>query len=187
VLLLYTRFFEFPPERALAVIAAVRRDVPDAVLLVVGAGKFGQEQRLHALAHRAGMADAVRLAGWQDLDALPGLLRAADVALFPADDNLANRAKCSVKVLELMWLGVPVVADRVGQYAEYVQDGSSGRLSEPNDPASMAAAAVQLLRDGDLACRLAGAAAHRVAHNFTWHHLAIQAEHAYTAAIADRT
>ena len=111
------------------------------------------------------------------------LLAAGEVALFPADDNLANRAKCSVKVLEMMWLGVPVVADRVGQYAEYVQDRVSGLLSSPDDPAGMAAAAAQLLRDRSLAEHLAAAARRRVSDQFTWPRLAAAAERAYAAAL----
>jgi glycosyltransferase involved in cell wall biosynthesis len=142
VLLLYTRFFEFPPERALVVLEGVRARVPDARLLVVGAGKYGQERYLAHLAAQRGLKDAVVLTGWQAPADLPALLAAADVALFPADDNLANRAKCSVKLLQALWLGLPVVADRVGQQAEYVQDGTSGLLGDPARPETMAAAAV---------------------------------------------
>jgi glycosyltransferase involved in cell wall biosynthesis len=186
VLLLYTRFFEFSPARALAVLEAVRATVPDVRLLVVGAGKFGQERRLAALAAERGMAAAVVQTGWQAPGDLPGVLAAADVALFPADDNLANRAKCSVKLLQALWLGLPVVADRVGQLAEYVQDGVSGLLSDPHDPATMAGAAVRLLRDPDLAARIAGAGRRRAEDDFNWPRLAARAEDAYSAALGRR-
>ncbi|HEX2036277.1 MAG TPA: glycosyltransferase family 4 protein [Chloroflexota bacterium] len=183
VLLLYTRFFEFAPERVVEVVERVRAAVHDAKLLVVGAGKYGQERRLQALAAGRRLQDAVVLAGWQEPEQLPGLLAAADVALFPADDNLANRAKCSVKLLQAMWLGLPVVADRVGQQAEYVQHGSSGWLSDPEDPQSMADAAVRLLRDRELARRLGEGARRRAATDFNWPHLAERAERAYLAAL----
>jgi glycosyltransferase involved in cell wall biosynthesis len=187
VLLLYTRFFEFAPERALAVLEGVRARVPDARLLVVGAGKFGQEQRLARLAAERGLTDAVVLAGWQEPDALPALLATAGVALFPADDNLANRAKCSVKVLQCLWLGLPVVADRVGQLAEYVQDGVSGLLADPERPDTMAAAAWRLLRDPIEAHRLAAAARRRAEEDFSWDRLAPRAERAYAVALQDVT
>jgi glycosyltransferase involved in cell wall biosynthesis len=183
VLLLYTRFFEFQPERALAVLAAVCARVPAARLLVAGAGKFGQEHRLAALAATRGLKDAVVLTGWQEPSALPAVIATADVALFPADDNLANRAKCSVKLLQCLWLGLPVVADRVGQLAEYVQDGVSGALSDPQDPESMAAAAVRLLQDPSLAARLGAAARRRAEESFDWDRLAPLAERAYRIAL----
>jgi glycosyltransferase involved in cell wall biosynthesis len=214
VLLLYTRFFEFRPERVLAVLERVRAAVPAVRLLVVGAGKHGQERHLAALAGERGLAEALVLAGWQEPAVLPASLAAADVALFPADDNLANRAKCSVKLLQALWMGLPVVADRVGQQAEYVgagaidtggadgapgspagppaADGPGGRpgaealcglLSDPDDPATMAAQAVRLLRDPILARRLGAAGRRRAAEEFTWPRLAAGAERAYAAAL----
>ena len=183
VLLLYTRFFEFQPERALAVLTAVRARVPAARLLVAGAGKFGQERRLAALAAARGLEDAVVLTGWQEPSALPAVIATADVALFPADDNLANRAKCSVKLLQCLWLGLPVVADRVGQLAEYVQDGVSGALSDPEQPESIATAAVRLLRQPSLAARLGAAGRRRAEESFDWDRLAPLAERAYRTAL----
>ncbi len=182
-LLLYTRFFEFQPERPVDVLAQVRRVVPNARLLVVGAGKYGQERRLQAHAARCGLASAVCLAGWQPPAALPGLLALADVALCPADDTLANRAKCSVKLLELLWLGKAVVADRVGEQAEYVRHGENGLLSDPDDPGSMARAAALLLTDPALAARLGAAGRRSVEQEFNWARLSERAERAYTVAL----
>jgi glycosyltransferase involved in cell wall biosynthesis len=167
------------------VIAAVRARVPEARLLVAGAGKFGQERRLAALAAGQGLGDAVVLTGWQEPSALPALVAAADVALFPADDNLANRAKCSVKLLQCLWLGLPVVADRVGQLAEYVQDGVSGLLADPERPESMAAAATRLLLDPSLAARLGAGGRRRAEESFDWNRLAPLAERAYGAALRE--
>jgi glycosyltransferase involved in cell wall biosynthesis len=182
LLLLYTRFFEFAPERVWEVLRHVRTRRPDVRLLVVGAGKFGQERDLKELAERAGDGDAVILAGWQELHALPDLLVAGDVALFPADDNLANRSKCSTKVLELLWLRRPVVADRVGQYAAYVEDGTTGLLSDPAAPRSMADAALRVLEDASLGERVATAGAERVAERYGWDRLVEGVERAYRAA-----
>lgn len=187
VLLLYTRFFEFLPERVVDVLERVRSAVPEAQLLVVGAGKHGQERLLAETARARGIADAIVLAGWQAPEALPRLLATADVALFPADDNLANRAKCSVKLLQALWLGLPVVADAVGQLAEYVQDGTSGLLSAPDSPRSMADQALRLLHDPALARRLGEAGRQRAEQDFNWPRLAAGAERAYAAALAGRS
>jgi len=50
VILLYTRFFEFPVSRVIQVLRRVRETVPEARLLVVGQGLSGQEGQLLALA-----------------------------------------------------------------------------------------------------------------------------------------
>jgi glycosyltransferase involved in cell wall biosynthesis len=46
---------------------------------------------------------------------------------------------------EAMAVGTPVVATRVGGLAEVVEDGVTGRLVEPGDPAALAAAVREVL------------------------------------------
>ena len=189
IVLLYTRFFEFSPERAWEVFRRIRAARPDAHLLVVGAGKFGQERRLAELAAQGGEAGSVVVAGWQPLDTLADLLLAADVALFPADDNLANRAKCSAKVLETLWLHRAVVADRVGQYAEFLDahgGEACGLLSDPANPDQMAAAVLRILNDRQLAARLGAAGRARVLTEYSWDRLAGGVSAAYDVALSAR-
>ncbi len=182
-IVLYTRFFEFSPERPARVLAAVRTHLPDAALLVVGAGKYGQERRLREEARRLGLDDSVHFAGWLDRESLPATLRAADVALVPADDTLANRAKCSMKLAELLWLGLPVVAERVGEHSSYIDHPDTGLLVPPGDDQALAAALVTLLGDSGRAAGLGAAGHQRIARQFAWEQLALRAEAAYTAAL----
>lgn len=147
VVLLYTRFFEFGLDRLLDSFQGILRGVGDAVLLVVGSGLHGEEADFLRLARSRGVADRVVPVGWVPAEELPDYFHAADVALYPLDDTLLNRAKCPVKLLDLLAAGVPVVADRVGQAAEYVVDGQNGVLVDPGDARAMADAAVSLLRD----------------------------------------
>jgi glycosyltransferase involved in cell wall biosynthesis len=54
-ILLYTRFFEFPVSRVVDVLQLVRESVPQARLLVVGEGLFGEEEELFRRAAYAGL------------------------------------------------------------------------------------------------------------------------------------
>ena len=110
-------------------------------------GLRGEEVRFAQMAAGAGLGSAVHLLGWMPVDALPDVFAAADVALYPLDDTLLNRTKCVMKLVDLLLAGVPVVADAVGQAAEYVEDGGTGLLVPPGDVAAMARAAVALLRE----------------------------------------
>jgi glycosyltransferase involved in cell wall biosynthesis len=193
VVLLYTRFFEFAPTRALATIRAIRERVPDATLLVVGAGKFGQERTLANLASASGDATAVTLAGWQAPVDLPGLLRGADVAIALADDNLANRAKCSVKLLQLMRLGLPVVADATGEQVGYLgttgdlaMQAPPGLLVPASDVSAMADAVAALLSDPTRRATMGLAAATHARDHFGWDALAPSAIAAHDAALKHR-
>jgi len=177
--LLYTRFVEFPVARVVDIFQRITAQVPETRLLVVGQGLRGEEKQLAALLAARGLANHVTFAGWVPSGDLPAHFAAADLAIFPGDDTLVNRAKCSVKLTELLAAGVPVVADRVGQNAEYIEHLVSGLLVPPGDSAAFASAVVALLRDAALRQRLGEAARQRMQKYFTWDRLAEVAEQAY--------
>jgi len=180
VLLLYTRFVEFRPDRPIQVLKRVVAAVPTARLLVVGQGLRGEEAHLLQAAQAAGVQDHVIYAGWLTGKALAAAFAAADLALYPYDDTLLNRTKCSAKLIDLMAAGVPVIADAVGQNVEYIVSGQSGVLVPPGDIEAMAAAAVELLcAPPNVRAALGQAAAQRVRQVFAWERLALEVERAY--------
>jgi len=178
VILLYTRFFEFSIERLIEIVRRVVARVPQVRLLVVGQGLFGEEARLLDLARVAQISDAVTYAGWVESQDLADYFAASDVAIYPYDDTLINRTKCSVKLIELLAAGLPVVADRVGQNREYIKDGVSGLLVESGADC-FADAVVKVLSDAGLRRKLGAAAQRRTCHDFGWERLAAVAERAY--------
>jgi glycosyltransferase involved in cell wall biosynthesis len=182
VLLLYTRFDVVAPERAVALLAAVRERVPVAQLLVVGAGLAGEEARLLASARAAGLAGAIVAAGFVPFDRLPETLLRADAAIYPIADDLINRAKAPMKLLELMALGLPVAAEAVGETPAYIEHNVSGLLTPPGDDGRLAATAARLLESSEERRRLGVAARERVWRCYAWERLADTAELAYAQA-----
>ncbi len=189
VVLLYTRFFEFDPARVVAVFDRVVQAEPAAWLLVVGQGLAlapdsvaGEELAFAAQLDARGLADRAVLTGWVDAAEVPHYLAAGDVALYPMDDTLLNRTKCPVKLVDLMAAGRPVVAERVGQVAEYIVAGESGVLVSSGDVDALAAVVVALLRDPDRRQRMGEAARRRIWEHFAWDVLAPVAEQAYQPA-----
>jgi len=181
-MLLYTRFWEFDLRDLVAALVPIVAGCPSARLLVVGRGERGEEGELLRLAERAGVADAIDYRGWAEPAQIPGLLAEADLALVPMDDTLINRARSLAKLLELMAAGLPIVAGRVGQVAEYIEDGHSGLLVAPSDPAALARATLALLADPALRKRLSQGARARVDQHYTLDKLALAAESAYQLA-----
>jgi len=195
VLLLYTRFFEFPPARPIEVVLEVRQRMPESRLLVVGQGFFGEEAAFLARAREAGLsvddrsaasaepkrelASDVTYLGWVEPDDLPRYFDRADVALYPFADTLVNRTKCAVKLVDLLAAGVPVVAEAVGQNRAYIRHGETGWLVEPGEATAFAEGVVHLLQDRSLRRRLGRAAARDVRQRFTWRRLAETVEAAY--------
>ena len=102
---------------------------------MVGDGAAGEGQALARLASAAGWPHSIVLLGWQPAASLPGLLAAMDAALFPVADTPLNRAKSPMRLLDALAAGLPVAAQAVGEYGEYVVDGESGLLAPPDDEA----------------------------------------------------
>jgi len=134
---------------------------------------------LDELLDKAGLSDHAAFTGWVEADRLPDYFRASDLAVFPYDDTLINRAKCSVKLIDLLAAGLPVAADAVGQNTEYIVDAESGLLAGPGDDADLADAVLRLLADPELRARLGAAAARRMRERFAWEGLVEGVERAY--------
>lgn len=181
--LLYTRFWEFDVRDMVATLVGVAQHVPGVRLLVVGRGEHGEEHELLRWARRAGVADNIDYRGWVEPHDLPELLQSAALALVPMNDTLINRARGLAKLLELMAAGLPIIAGRVGQVAEYLEDGRSGLLVPPADSGAMAAAAIRLLGDNGLRSALGAAARKRAMRLFHWDVLAEDVERAYAIAL----
>jgi glycosyltransferase involved in cell wall biosynthesis len=121
---------------------------PQAHLLVVGEGS--QREALEAMARELGIGHRVVFTGRRD--DVPAVTAALDVAVLPS-----YREAQGLSILEAMALGRPVVASNVGGIPEVIQDGVTGLLVPPHDPAALAAAIVRLLTDHPLADTLARA------------------------------
>ncbi len=179
VVLLYTRFDRFAVGRAVDVLARVAARVPTVRLLVVGRGFRGEEELLRQELARRGLAEHLADAGWRDEYELPAYLAAGDVAFYPLDDTLTNRASCSAKLIDLMVAGQAIVSDAVGDNPERLGQGRCARLTPPGDAAAQAEAIVDLLGDPAGRQALGRAAQERVWQEYDWERLAEQAEAAY--------
>ncbi len=169
VAMLYTRFFEFSQERLHLTLSGIHKHVPDVRFMIVGQGRHGEEELLLTAARAMGFAESLLMVGWVEPSDIPDYLAVADVAVYPLDDTLVNRAKCPAKLTEIIRAGVPVVVDRVGQAIEYVKDGATGFLSDPAQVESMVHGAVNVLLDKAKG-KLVGEEGRRslLAH-FNWH------------------
>ena len=181
-LLLYTRFWELDVREVVAALVGVAARCSNVRLIVVGKGERGEENELLRLVRRTGLAPIVDYRGWLMPDHIPATLTEADVALMPMRDTLINRARGLAKLLELMGAGLPIVASRVGQAAEYLEHGVSGWLVPPGNPGALAEAVLRLIGDADLRQRLRIGAQY-AARQYSWDVLAPIAERAYAQAV----
>lgn len=180
VLLLYSRLFEFETGRLVALLQQVQAAVPEVAILVVGAGLYEDDAaELRQQLADAGLAEAMVDTGWLVEEALPATLAAADVGVYLMEDTLLNRTKCPVKLADMLAVGVPVVAEAVGQVPEYVRHRETGLLRESGDTAGVAADVINLLQDPPTRSSMGAAARTHIAENFAWEGLAARLAVAY--------
>lgn len=178
-ILLYSRFVEFRLERIVTLVKMVAEQLPEVRWLVVGRGFQHEEETLEAKLSQSGLNQYVHFTGWAAVDQLPAYFAMADVAIYPYDNTMINRTKCSVKLIELLAAGLPVVADAVGQNKEYIQHGLTGLLTPPEDDLAFGQALVTLLQEPELRQKFSQAAPQYLQENFSWSHLAQIVEKAY--------
>ncbi|HXF70957.1 MAG TPA: glycosyltransferase family 4 protein [Thermoflexus sp.] len=184
--LLYTRFLEFPIDRLLRVMAGLAHRSPELRFLYVGGSLGDEEKRFREALARVGLLERVDWVGWVDPARLPEVLGQGHLALYLMDDDLIGRAKCPMKLIDLLAAGLPVVADAVGQIPEYIRHGESGWLVPPGDVAAMVEAAWRLLRDPEGAWRLGENARRSIASAHLWEHRLPTLEAAYAQALGVR-
>jgi len=68
--------------------------------------------------------------------------------------------------LESMWKRRPVICSRVGAFEDYITDGVTGLLRDPDDPDGLADAAMQLLANKERRERIGASARDRVQRHF---------------------
>ena len=123
---------------------------------------------LRKIAGEAGVADRIEWAGALARPDLLERLRAADVFVLASRiardgdrDGLPN------VLLEAQSQGLACLATRVSAIPELIEDGMTGLLVPPGDPAALATALERLLRDPSLRDRLGAAGERRVRSAFS--------------------
>lgn len=145
--------------------ARLHRHSPETRLMIVGEGP--EQGRLAEDVCRRGLGDAVHFTGWVPPDDLPAMLASMDVAVAPYPD-LPHFYFSPLKVYEYMAAGLPIVASRIGQLAELIEDEVNGLLCAPGEASALASAIDRLRREPELRAHLGHAARTTVSRDYTW-------------------
>ena len=143
----------------------VRREVPQAKLLIIGDGRM--RGTLVVKAATLGLDGAVRFIGQVSHESVPGWLARAAVTVAPYPKLPIEFYFSPLKLFEYLGAGKAIVASRIGQLAEVLTHRETGLLVEPGDVEALAEAIVELLRDAPLRERL-GQRALTLATEYTW-------------------
>jgi glycosyltransferase involved in cell wall biosynthesis len=129
-------------------------------LCVIGGGELATE--LRARAHRAGVADQVRLCGECERSDALNLLSSCRTLVLPS-----RWEGHPITLIEAMHLGIPSVASDIPGNDEIVADGETGFLAPAGDAAGFAVRLARLLADDRLRGQLAAEGRRRAERDFS--------------------
>ena len=145
----------------LEAVAALRKELPELTLAVVGEGteRAAFEERARLLE----LADAVHFTGALSGDELVHAYQRAWVCALPTKNE-----SFGMVLAEAMACGTPVASTRVGGVPRLVEDGETGLLVEGGDAEAFKKALHTLLTDEALRSQYGNAGRQRMEEQFTW-------------------
>lgn len=152
-------------ERCMDSIEAVCRRHPEAVFLFVGSGETSEYIRRSGTQRLLG--DRIIFSGAVPNEQVPAYLSVMDVVICPYRGDYLFYGS-SMKLLEYMACGKPVVATALGQIKELITDGYNGMLFEWQDDAGMQAKLLELLANDQLRQNLGMNARKTIEAGWTW-------------------
>jgi glycosyltransferase involved in cell wall biosynthesis len=147
--------------------------------LLVGSGMLRDEAE--RVIREAGREKQVIFTGQVDHDQVPALLDACDILLsphVPLEDG-SEFFGSPTKLFEYMAMGKGIVASRLGQIGEVLEDQETALLTEPGNARQLADAIFQLSRSPELRERLGAAARQAAIERHTWKRNAARVLDAY--------
>jgi glycosyltransferase involved in cell wall biosynthesis len=140
-------------EDLVSALPQILKEIPNACLLIIGTGQAGKT--LEDLAYSLGVSDRVRFMGYVRHEKIPEALSIADVAVAPFKELGMTFFGSAIKIFEYLSAGKPIVASKIGQIAEVLQDQHTALLVTPGSVEELGNAIIRLARDEPLRSYLA--------------------------------
>lgn len=108
----------------------VKKNVPFTFRLI---GTLGSKSVEHIFDIKGLDVEFIDKLAWQETGAIQKANQSFDIGLAPLVDWPVNRARCSLKVLDYMSLGLPVVCSAVGENNHFIQNNKTGLLAHSTE------------------------------------------------------
>ena len=158
---------------------------PKLRLLIVGSGV--SLPALQDQARKTGFGHRVIFTGRVPRDQARAYHQALDVFVVPRKNLDVTRSVTPLKPVEALASARPVVASALPALAEIVDDGGTGLLVQPEDPAALAESLSRLLADAPLRYAMGKSGREGVLRTRTWEANAVACVQAYRAVATDRS
>lgn len=158
-----------PVDLLLYAFQIILREVPNVYLILVGSGI--DQGYLQDLAHELQVSNRTIFVGRIPPKDVPQYYAIATVSVDPVHDDIVGKSRYPLKIVESLYMGVPVITGDVGDRRSILQIDKLGLLVSPGDSQAIAKGVLDLLGDPDLRQQMSiYALASR--HQWTWKALA---------------
>jgi glycosyltransferase involved in cell wall biosynthesis len=151
-----------------AAVKHVISECPDVQFLIIGDGQL--KARMIEILKADGVLDHVSFTGVVAHGEAPNYLSICDVLVSPHEDMEDGSPffGSPTKIFEYMAMGKGIVASRVGQLGEILENGVNAILVEQKNPKALADGIVTLVREPELRTAIGRQAREKVLTQFTW-------------------
>lgn len=129
----------------IAAIGDIAREIPDAHVVITGAG--GQEMELKAFARERGVESKVTFTGRVPHDEVFNIYAMASLLVYPRIRTRTTELTTPLKPLEAMAMARPVMVSDVAAMGELVRYGETGFVFKAGDSADLTKRCVEALKD----------------------------------------
>ena len=142
----------------------VLHSVPNAVLVIAGAGEY--EQELNNLIKKHSLQDVIFRLPWLDHGQLKQLLAISDIFLYPSFSFGGWEEQFGYSMAEASLMELPVISTCSGSIADVIVDGQTGMLVQQENAEELAHAMIVLGQDQELRERLGKAGRRYISERF---------------------
>jgi glycosyltransferase involved in cell wall biosynthesis len=147
----------------------VVRQSQNVDFLIVGHGIWGTE--LERLAVKFGVRDHFTFTGYQPWERIPLDSNAFDIGVTPyVGEKGVGRYRSSMKTLEYLAAGTPVIITHAEGVSDIVEKASCGLVIPPDDPRALADTILLLTKQPDMRQQMGKLGRELVMAGYTWQH-----------------
>jgi len=126
----------------------------------------------------------VTMSGQIPNEYMPSVIASCDVGTIPSVPVGGVEEATSILMLEIMACGKVVVASAIGGLRETLQNGETGILVEPGNPAALARGITSALTDSELRARIGVNARQFVERHHSWEVIAAKVANLYSQLLS---
>ncbi len=153
-------------DQVLKSLARLRSQQKNVFYIIAGRGP--EESRLKQLARQLNLVERVRFAGFVEHDQVNAYMNACDCFIMPNREENGDVEGYGLVFIEANACGKPVIAGKSGGAVEAVEDNVTGLLVDPSSVDEIVAKMDLIMRDQELAQRLASAGVKRAREELAW-------------------